>query len=146
MALKEVVIVSAARTAIGKFMGSLKDVSARDLAITAAKGAIERSGVPADKIDEICMGQLYTGMQGSPAGPPSEHAGWFARLQQRRIGQPELHVRHARAGDRLPQHHAGPDRDRPGGRCGSMTNAPTCAQGPHGLPDGAGQHRRQHDP
>ena len=61
MALKEVVIVSAARTAIGKFMGTLKDVSARDLAITAAKGAIERSGVPADQIDEICMGQLYMG-------------------------------------------------------------------------------------
>lgn len=65
MALQEVVIVSAARTAIGKFMGSLKDVSARNLAITAAKAAIERSGVPADQIDEICMGQLYTGMQGS---------------------------------------------------------------------------------
>ncbi len=65
MALQEVVIVSAARTAIGKFMGTLKDVSARDLAITAAKAAIERSGVPADQIDEICMGQLYTGMQGS---------------------------------------------------------------------------------
>ncbi|MCC8998045.1 MAG: acetyl-CoA C-acetyltransferase, partial [Candidatus Contendobacter sp.] len=65
MALKEVVIVSAARTAIGKFMGTLKDVSARELAMTAAKGAIERSGVPADQIDEICMGQLYGGMQGS---------------------------------------------------------------------------------
>ena len=76
MALKEVVIVSAARTAIGKFMGSLKDVSARDLAITAAKGAIERSGVPADQIDEICMGQLYTGMQGSlPARQVSMRVG-----------------------------------------------------------------------
>jgi len=76
MALKEVVIVSAARTAIGKFMGTLKDVSARDLAITAAKGAIERSGIPADKIDEICMGQLYTGMQGSlPARQVSMRVG-----------------------------------------------------------------------
>jgi len=76
MALKEVVIVSAARTAIGKFMGSLKDVSARDLAITAAKGAIERSGVPADQIDEICMGQLYGGMQGSlPARQVSMRVG-----------------------------------------------------------------------
>ena len=65
MALKEVVIVSAARTAIGKFMGALKDVPARELAMTAARGAIERSGISADMIDEICMGQLYTGMQGS---------------------------------------------------------------------------------
>ncbi|MCB1778087.1 MAG: thiolase family protein [Candidatus Competibacteraceae bacterium] len=76
MALKEVVIVSAARTAIGKFMGSLKDVPARDLAITAAKGAIERSGVPADQIEEICMGQLYLGMQGSlPARQVSMRVG-----------------------------------------------------------------------
>ncbi|RUQ41912.1 MAG: thiolase family protein [Candidatus Competibacteraceae bacterium] len=65
MAFKEVVIVGAARTAIGKFMGALKDVPARELAMTAARGAIERSGISADMIDEICMGQLYTGMQGS---------------------------------------------------------------------------------
>lgn len=65
MALKEVVIVSATRTAIGKFMGSLKDVSARELAITAANSAIKRSSIPAEMIDEICMGQLYGGMQGS---------------------------------------------------------------------------------
>jgi len=65
MAFKDVVIVGAARTAIGKFMGALKDVPARELAMTAARGAIERSGISADMIDEICMGQLYTGMQGS---------------------------------------------------------------------------------
>lgn len=65
MEIKEVVMVSACRTAIGKFMGSLKDVPARDLAITAGKGAIERAGIPADIIDEITMGELYTAMQGS---------------------------------------------------------------------------------
>ena len=46
MELKEVVMVSAARTAIGRFMGSIKDVQARDLALTAGEAAIERSGVP----------------------------------------------------------------------------------------------------
>lgn len=65
MEIKEVVMVSACRTAIGKFMGSLKDVPARDLAVTVGKGAIERAGIPADIIDEITMGQLYTAMQGS---------------------------------------------------------------------------------
>jgi len=65
MNVKEVVMVSACRTAIGKFMGSLKNVLARDLAITAGKGAIERAVIPADIIDEICIGQLYTAMQGS---------------------------------------------------------------------------------
>jgi acetyl-CoA C-acetyltransferase len=65
MSLQDVVMVSACRTAIGDFLGSLKDVSARDLAISVANAAIERAGVPAGMIDEICMGQLYTAMQGS---------------------------------------------------------------------------------
>lgn len=63
--IKDVVMVSAARTAIGTFLGTLKDVPARNLALTAGKAAIERSGVPADQIDEIVMGELYTAMQGS---------------------------------------------------------------------------------
>ena len=65
MELHDVVLVSACRTAIGDFMGGLKDIPARDLAITAGKGAIERAGINADIVDEICMGQLYTAMQGS---------------------------------------------------------------------------------
>lgn len=65
MGLKDVVLVSACRTAIGDFLGGLKDVSARDLAMTAGKSAIERAGIPSEIIDEICMGQLYTAMQGS---------------------------------------------------------------------------------
>jgi acetyl-CoA C-acetyltransferase len=65
MGINDVVMVSGCRTAIGDFLGSLKDVSARDLAVTAAKGAIQRAGIPVDMIDEIVMGQIYTGMQGS---------------------------------------------------------------------------------
>ncbi len=65
MGLHDVVLVSVCRTAIGDFMGGLKDVPAKDLAITAGKGAIERAGINADIVDEICMGQLYTAMQGS---------------------------------------------------------------------------------
>jgi len=62
---KDVVVVSACRTAIGDFLGGLKDVQARDLAIKVGKSAIERAGIPAELIDEICMGQLYSAMQGS---------------------------------------------------------------------------------
>jgi acetyl-CoA C-acetyltransferase len=43
----------------------LKEVPARELAITAGKGAIERAGILPELIDEICMGQLYGAMQGS---------------------------------------------------------------------------------
>lgn len=62
---KEVVVVSACRTAIGKFMGTLANTSARELAITVGKAAIERAGITPDIVDEIVMGQLYTAMQGS---------------------------------------------------------------------------------
>ena len=63
--MKDVVIVSACRTAIGKFMGSLKDVTARDLAITAGNEAVRRAGIPAEIIDEIVMGECFPAMQGS---------------------------------------------------------------------------------
>lgn len=63
--MKEIVIVSACRTAIGKFMGSLKDVSAKELAITVGKAAIARAGIAADSIDELVMGQVYPHGQGS---------------------------------------------------------------------------------
>ncbi len=62
---KEVVLVGACRTAIGKFMGGLKDVQARELAITAGKEAINRAGIKPEMVDEVVMGQLYTAMQGS---------------------------------------------------------------------------------
>lgn len=61
----EVVIVSACRTAIGKFLGGLKDVPAKDLAVTAGKEAIKRSGVDPSTIDEITMGQVFTAGNGS---------------------------------------------------------------------------------
>lgn len=65
MVLQEVVIAGACRTAIGDFMGSLKTVSARELAIAAGAEAIKRTGIPAEMIDEICMGQIFTALQGS---------------------------------------------------------------------------------
>ncbi len=65
MEIHDVVMVSGCRTAIGKFMGSLKDVEARTLAVIAGKEAIERAGIKADMVDEITMGECFQGMQGS---------------------------------------------------------------------------------
>ena len=56
--MKEVVIVSAARTAMGSFGGSLAGVSAVELGVTAAKGAIERAGIDASLIDEAIVGNV----------------------------------------------------------------------------------------
>lgn len=65
METKDVVIVSLCRTPIARFLGSLKDVSVKDLAITAGAEAIKRAGIPAETIDELVLGQIYPHFQGS---------------------------------------------------------------------------------
>lgn len=55
---REVFVVAAARTAIGTFGGSLKDLPLADLATTAVKAALERSGVPADAVGHLAMGTV----------------------------------------------------------------------------------------
>lgn len=52
----DVVIVDACRTAVGKFGGALKPVSADELAAAVMQASLERSGVPADALDEIVFG------------------------------------------------------------------------------------------
>ena len=64
----QVYVVTAARTPIGKFGGSLADVPATTLGGVAIRAAVERSGVPADQIDEVLMGQvLQAGVGQAPA-------------------------------------------------------------------------------
>ncbi|MEG1999799.1 MAG: acetyl-CoA C-acyltransferase [Evtepia sp.] len=62
---RDVVIVSACRTPIGKFMGQFASLTARDLAMIAGKEAITRAGIDPKIIDQCVMGELYTGLQGS---------------------------------------------------------------------------------
>ncbi|MGI8407109.1 MAG: acetyl-CoA C-acetyltransferase [Actinomycetota bacterium] len=52
------VIVSGARTAIGKFGGTLADTPATDLGAAAIKAALDRSGVSGDQVDYVIMGQV----------------------------------------------------------------------------------------
>ena len=52
-----VVIVDACRTAVGNMGGSLKPLSAENMATAVIKGIVERSGISPDKIDEVIMGQ-----------------------------------------------------------------------------------------
>ncbi|MEO6526795.1 MAG: acetyl-CoA C-acyltransferase, partial [Gemmatimonadaceae bacterium] len=55
------VIVSAARTPIGKFLGSLTTVSAPELGAAAIRAALERSGIPAGEVQEVIMGNVVQG-------------------------------------------------------------------------------------
>lgn len=56
MSRRDVVIVSAVRTAVGDFGGGLKDVSATDLGVTVAKAAIERAGIDPGLLGDVLVG------------------------------------------------------------------------------------------
>ena len=56
--MKDVVIIDGARTAFGTFGGGLRDVSATDLGVAAAKGAIERSKIEPGRIDHVIFGNV----------------------------------------------------------------------------------------
>ncbi len=57
MELRNVVVVDGCRTAVGKFGGALKPVSAYDLACVVMKGCLDRTGIDPKEIDEVIMGQ-----------------------------------------------------------------------------------------
>jgi acetyl-CoA C-acetyltransferase len=72
----QVFLVSAARTPIGKFGGSLADVPATTLGGIAIRGAVERAGISTDQIDEVMMGQvIQAGAGQAPARQAALHAG-----------------------------------------------------------------------
>jgi len=74
--MKEVVIVSAARTPVGRFGGSLKDISAVQLGVIAVKEALKRASIPADKVDEVILGNvLQAGLGQNTARQVLIHSG-----------------------------------------------------------------------
>ncbi|WP_261534650.1 acetyl-CoA C-acetyltransferase, partial [Burkholderia multivorans] len=60
----DVVIVSAARTAVGKFGGSLAKVAAPELGATVIRAVLERAGVKPEQVSEVIMGQVLTAGSG----------------------------------------------------------------------------------
>ncbi|MBX9574730.1 MAG: acetyl-CoA C-acyltransferase [Caulobacteraceae bacterium] len=71
-----VVICSFARTPMGGFQGALSGVKATELGAAAVKAAVERAGVPADKVDQIFMGcVLPAGLGQAPARQAAIGAG-----------------------------------------------------------------------
>jgi acetyl-CoA C-acetyltransferase len=80
----DIVIVGAARTAVGSFNGAFAAVAAHDLGAAAIKAALERAKVSADEVDEVILGQILTSGQGQnparqaamKAGVPQEKTAW----------------------------------------------------------------------
>ncbi|WP_411844515.1 acetyl-CoA C-acetyltransferase [Schinkia azotoformans] len=79
LTLKDVVIVSAVRTGIGSFAGSLKDISAPKLGAIVIKEALKRADVQADQVDEVIMGNV---LQAGLGQNPARQASIFAELPQ----------------------------------------------------------------
>jgi acetyl-CoA C-acetyltransferase len=74
--MKQPVIISATRTAIGKFQGSLKTFTAPQLGAIAVRAAIERAGIEPSQVDEVIMGcVLQAGLGQNPARQAALHAG-----------------------------------------------------------------------
>ena len=75
--MDDVVIVGAVRTAVGKFGGTLAKVPAPQLGATVIKALLQRTGVSADMINEVLMGQVLTAGSGQN---PARQASIFAGL------------------------------------------------------------------
>ena len=80
----DVVIVSAARTAVGSFNGAFATVPAHELGAVAIRAALERAGLEPGRVSEVIMGQILTAGQGQnparqasiAAGIPVESPAW----------------------------------------------------------------------
>src|ERR1700758_5069823 len=80
----DIVIVGAARTAVGAFNGALGALTAHELGKTAIMAALERAGVEGGQVSEVIMGQILTAGQGQnparqasiAAGIPVESPAW----------------------------------------------------------------------
>jgi acetyl-CoA C-acetyltransferase len=74
--MREVVIVSGVRTAVGKFGGSLTDIPAYELGALVIKEAVNRAGIKLEEVDEVIFGNVLTsGLGQNPARQSSMRAG-----------------------------------------------------------------------
>ena len=83
MSLPEVFVVSSVRTAIGTFGGTLKDVPLPELATTAVKAALERSGAPLDAVGHLAMGNVI---------PTEPRDAYLSRVAAMQAGLPQEEI------------------------------------------------------
>ena len=77
--MQDAVIVSGARTPVGRFGGAFKDVSAPDLGAEAIKAALERAGISPEQVEEVALGNALQ----------AQEAGYAARLAALKAGIPQ---------------------------------------------------------
>ena len=77
--MQDVVIVSGARTPVGRFGGAFKDMPASDLGAVAIKAAVERAGISPEDVDEVIMGNVLQ----------ADETGYTARRAMLKAGLPD---------------------------------------------------------
>ena len=77
--MQDVVIVSGARTPVGRFGGAFKDILASDLGAVAIKAAVERAGIRPEDVDEVIMGNVLQ----------ADETGYTARRAMLKAGLPD---------------------------------------------------------
>src|SRR5438128_3331168 len=74
--IKEAVIISAARTPVGKFLGALRGFKATELGAIVVREAVKRAGIKAEEVDEVIMGcVIQAGLGQNPARQAALHGG-----------------------------------------------------------------------
>jgi acetyl-CoA C-acetyltransferase len=66
--MRDAVICEPLRTPVGGFGGSLRDVPAHELAATVIRGLLDRTGLPADAVDDVVLGHCYPTMEAPAIG------------------------------------------------------------------------------
>ncbi len=77
--MQDVVIVSGARTPVGRFGGAFKDTPASDLGAVAIRAAVERAGIRPEDVDEVIMGNVLQ----------ADETGYTARRAMLKAGLPD---------------------------------------------------------
>ncbi|MCY4447722.1 MAG: thiolase family protein [Chloroflexi bacterium] len=77
--MQDVVVVSGARTPVGRFGGAFKDLLASDLGAVAIKAAVERAGISPEDVDEVIMGNVLQ----------ADETGYTARRAMLKAGLPD---------------------------------------------------------
>ncbi|MCY4582965.1 MAG: thiolase family protein [Chloroflexi bacterium] len=77
--MQDVVIVSGARTPVGRFGGAFKDILASDLGAVAIRAAVERAGISPEDVDEVIMGNVLQ----------ADETGYTARRAMLKAGLPD---------------------------------------------------------
>ena len=122
----DIVIVSAARTAVGSFNGAFANVPAHELGAAAIKAALERAKVAAGEVDEVILGQVLTAGAGPEPRPPGRDEGRHSQTEHRLRHQPALRLGPARRRARPAA-----DRQSATPRSSSPAARKACRSSPH---------------